>query len=243
MAELAAVPVRVPPAVPLAERLALAFGAGARAPALVALAEVEHEILASARPGLDHGVAHARLEWWRGEIGRLAEGAPRHPAARRLLAAAGPLSGYARLLELLAGAEMSVLGYAPAGQDELLAHLERGHGTRAALRTEILANGQPCPPEAWTRALGRGLGLARALGEQDAVILGAVEADTVRTLALEALAHARALPAEFRARQAHGLIHVHLASAALERPGGELPALRQCWLAWRTARRALGSVP
>jgi 15-cis-phytoene synthase len=56
---------------------------------LGALFEIEREIRTALRPGLDHGVAHVRLAWWREECGRCAAGRAAHPAARALLAAAG----------------------------------------------------------------------------------------------------------------------------------------------------------
>lgn len=54
------------------------------AQALNALFDVENEVMASLRDGLEHSVAHARLEWWTDELNRLAQGSPRHPAARTL---------------------------------------------------------------------------------------------------------------------------------------------------------------
>jgi phytoene synthase len=53
---------------------------------LLALFCIEREIESSARPGLEHAVAHARLSWWEEECARLAAAAPRHPATRTLLA-------------------------------------------------------------------------------------------------------------------------------------------------------------
>jgi len=50
---------------------------------------IEREIESSLRPGLEHAVAHIRLEWWRGEAARLAGGTPAHPLTQRLLAAGG----------------------------------------------------------------------------------------------------------------------------------------------------------
>jgi hypothetical protein len=50
---------------------------------LLALAD---EISAGAGRGLDHSVAHVRLEWWRGEAERFARGQPQHPWLRALLA-------------------------------------------------------------------------------------------------------------------------------------------------------------
>jgi len=56
--------------------------------ALTALFEIEHEVMDSLRPGLEHSVAHARLEWWSDELTRLAQGTPRHPATEILAASA-----------------------------------------------------------------------------------------------------------------------------------------------------------
>jgi phytoene synthase len=56
--------------------------------ALAALLTIERELDDSAKPSLDHGVAHARLEWWSEEVARLVAGSPRHPATRALARAA-----------------------------------------------------------------------------------------------------------------------------------------------------------
>ena len=42
------------------------------------LLDIEREIGAALRPGLDHGVAHMRLAWWHEECGRCAAGHPVH---------------------------------------------------------------------------------------------------------------------------------------------------------------------
>lgn len=57
-----------------------------RAP-LAALFTIESEILGSARPGIEHTVAHARLAWWLEEATQLAAGKPRHPLGKGLAAA------------------------------------------------------------------------------------------------------------------------------------------------------------
>jgi phytoene synthase len=54
---------------------------------LKALFGVESEIAGSLRSGLDHGVAHSRLQWWHGECERYANGNPVHPLTRELQAA------------------------------------------------------------------------------------------------------------------------------------------------------------
>jgi phytoene synthase len=74
--------------------------AGQRAPVAAAFA-LEHEIAASARPEVDHAVAHARLDWWEGELERLESGRPAHPIGQALLQArvAGARLPFAGLLE------------------------------------------------------------------------------------------------------------------------------------------------
>ncbi len=53
------------------------------------LLDIEREVGAALRSGLDHTVAHVRLAWWREECGRCARGQSVHPAGRALLAATG----------------------------------------------------------------------------------------------------------------------------------------------------------
>lgn len=52
---------------------------------LEALFGIEREIAESLRPGIDHHVAHSRLQWWREECERTAAGKPVHPLTRALL--------------------------------------------------------------------------------------------------------------------------------------------------------------
>jgi phytoene synthase len=54
---------------------------------LQALYGIEREVFDSLRPGLDHHVAHSRLQWWREECERAANGSPVHPLTRELVAA------------------------------------------------------------------------------------------------------------------------------------------------------------
>src|SRR5215472_8962965 len=76
-------------------------------PLLAALCAIEAEIGASLRPALDHQVAHVRLEWWRAECARTAEGAPGHPLTRALADGfadrdPAPLAGLAGLVDTAA---------------------------------------------------------------------------------------------------------------------------------------------
>ena len=56
---------------------------------LAALCQIEAEVAASLRHGIEHHVAHARLQWWREECERAAQGRAAHPLTRELVRALG----------------------------------------------------------------------------------------------------------------------------------------------------------
>jgi phytoene/squalene synthetase len=60
------------------------YAGEARREPLELLLTIEREIDTGLRAGLEHHVAHLRLEWWREECTRFARGTPVHPATRRL---------------------------------------------------------------------------------------------------------------------------------------------------------------
>jgi 15-cis-phytoene synthase len=97
-----------------------------RAP-LATLLALEREIGASLRPGLDHHVAHTRLEWWREECGRCLAGEPRHPLTRELAAAFGPAdrSALAALTGLVDTAVWDLAAATFETRRELSAYCER----------------------------------------------------------------------------------------------------------------------
>ncbi len=66
--------------------LASLYSPAAERPVLEALFAVEREIGTSLQAGLEHTVAHIRLQWWRDECARVADGEPAHPLTRKLLA-------------------------------------------------------------------------------------------------------------------------------------------------------------
>src|SRR5262245_51887239 len=72
---------------PTTRFLASLYSPPARRPVLEALLDIEHEIAESLRPGLDHRVAHTRLQWWREECERVVQGKPVHPLTRELVSA------------------------------------------------------------------------------------------------------------------------------------------------------------
>jgi phytoene/squalene synthetase len=77
--------------------LAWLYSTDAQQPVLAALLEIEAEIASGLRPGIEHHVAHARLQWWSEEAERVAEGRPVHPLTRELVKARAKadISGFA----------------------------------------------------------------------------------------------------------------------------------------------------
>jgi phytoene synthase len=95
---------------------------------LEALFGIEHEIFASLRPGLDHHVAHSRLQWWREECERAAVGRPVHPLTRALVDAVNglhPLPQLAGLCGLVDVAVWDLAGATFETRRELTAYCER----------------------------------------------------------------------------------------------------------------------
>jgi phytoene synthase len=64
--------------------LAWLYSTPSQQPVFAALCGIEREIGTSLRPGVDHHVAHTRLQWWREECRRCAAGKPAHPLTREL---------------------------------------------------------------------------------------------------------------------------------------------------------------
>ncbi|HEX4269167.1 MAG TPA: squalene/phytoene synthase family protein [Steroidobacteraceae bacterium] len=82
--------------------LAWLYSTPAQQPVLAALCAIEREVATSLRPGLDHQVAHTRLEWWREECARCAAGSPAHPLTRELRGDLQRLAPAARVDSVLA---------------------------------------------------------------------------------------------------------------------------------------------
>jgi 15-cis-phytoene synthase len=108
-----------------ARYFALLYSPPSQRLALDSLFGIEREIFESLRPGLDHHVAHSRLQWWREECERAVVGRPVHPLTRALVDAvtgAGQLAGLSGLVDVavwdLAGATFET-------RRELTAYCER----------------------------------------------------------------------------------------------------------------------
>jgi phytoene synthase len=134
-----------------------------------ALFEIEHEIEASLRPGLEHHVAHVRLAWWREECERFARGAPVHPATRRLRELMPAGEAAIELHGLVECAAWDLAAAPPEKRDELERHCgrwaramilplvrasasEKAHALGTALReTELLLRLAPDARRGWLR--------------------------------------------------------------------------------------------
>lgn len=99
----------------IADLVSLYSPASVRA-VLVNLLSVESEIRTSARPDLEHSIAHLRLEWWQAEIERTLAGAATHPLTRALRASLAPRT--LDLRPMIHSARLEVAGL--AGADETL---------------------------------------------------------------------------------------------------------------------------
>jgi phytoene synthase len=110
------------------------------------LCDIESEIAGSLRAGIDHHVAHARLQWWSEECERTAQGRPVHPLTRELVKASGDASRLAGIRGFVDAAVWDLASATFETRKELTAYCERW----AAAMFETAA---PSGPE-MVRALG-----------------------------------------------------------------------------------------
>jgi phytoene synthase len=124
---------------------------------LLALYVVDAEIRESAQSA-NHDVAHTRLQWWRGEIDRLVNGSPQHPATRLLND--GPVtdrSTFAKLHEALAAADMDLARMTYSNLRELRAYSARSGGAIQELMAGQLV--APSPLDEAVRATANRIGI------------------------------------------------------------------------------------
>lgn len=192
-----------------------------------ALLAIEHEIMSSARSGLDHSVAHVRLGWWHEEAERLCAAGPLHPATlalRNLFLTAGLPPPDLRSLPELAARRLArqTLGRGPVPEEEVSAD--------ATL---------------WAEGLFRPLAALAAPRSDDiepAVNLGRTL--HAHELAPTASTHAalrealRALPAALTAALRGGVVWATLALRPPRAGAARGEAFAENWAAWRAARRA-----
>jgi phytoene synthase len=124
--------------------------------ALTSLSAIEQEIGASAHAGLDHAVAHARLDWWREECDRTAQGRPSHPLTREVVSVfaplgTGPLEG---LAGLVTNAAWDLSRATFDAREELTAYCERWS---AAVIAPLVRLAAPDLAATHARAIGMNL--------------------------------------------------------------------------------------
>lgn len=137
-----------------------------------ALYVIDAEIRESAQ-SVNHDVAHTRLQWWRGEIDRLINGNPQHPATRLLHEAhAVESASYSKLHELLAAADMDLARMTYSNMRELRAYCSRSGGAiQELMAAQLLA---PAPLDEANRATANRIGI----GVRQSEILRDLRQDT-----------------------------------------------------------------
>lgn len=149
---------------------AVLFSGSPERPLLTAIYAFEAELRRIVR-GRAHEAAHARLQWWRGELDRLAAGNPSHPLGQAML----PLRGrhgvdLALLHEMIVAADLDLARLTYVSWQELDAYLFRSAGTVQTLLAATLAGarGLAAPEREFARQLGNALRQAEMLAELDA---------------------------------------------------------------------------
>ncbi|HET7198665.1 MAG TPA: squalene/phytoene synthase family protein, partial [Burkholderiales bacterium] len=231
---------------------------------LAALCGIEQEIGGSLRPGIDHHVAHARLEWWREECRRCAAGSPAHPLTRELRAhlertqpTAGVDSRVAGLGGLVDIATWDLASATFARREELTAYCRRWS---AAMVTPLAADGGDRDGEAHGSEAGTGWSeLGPALCELELLGRLAPDARSGRLrIPLDELEQAAVAPAAIAAPPWPGELvaiigarHQALQQQLAAAVAALSPAAQQSsrgllvWaaLAWQTSVRAERSLP
>jgi hypothetical protein len=190
------------------------------------LLALEAEIRTSARPDLDHAIAHVRLEWWQGEIERTLKGTAAHPLTRALCTALAPRSP--DLQPLLLSARLEVAGLSGADARSWQSFYEGSLGTVFVI-------------------LGQTLGSAVA-AETLRTLGGAVQQlSTERTPSPRLLAALEALTPALQTEVCPLLVWTALVGWRTARgievadeaaPSGWWAGASQQWIAWSAARAA-----
>jgi phytoene/squalene synthetase len=166
------------------------------------LCEIENEIAGSLRPGIDHQVAHARLQWWSEECERCVQGRPAHPLTRELVKTSGTPS---RLAEIKGFVDTAVWDLASATfetRKELTAYCERWGAAMFETAAALPAGDNDHATRAADAGAGRPNATAVARGPADAAGVGAEPSKAARVRALGAAVRELEL-LEGLAREAH----------------------------------------
>ena len=201
-----------------------------------------------------HEAAHAKLQWWRGEIDRLAAGRPSHPVASALLPLRGRRDVDLTLLhEMLVAADLDLARMTYSTWQELDAYLFRSAGITQTLIAAVLAGDRGLAPaeREFARRLGAALRQAEMQFDLDHdLAAGRLYAPTAALEAAgidpDAFARDRRTAAvstfitdwQARVRSELGSLPALLAEPALrgaQRHGVVLAALHARWLETRSA--------
>jgi phytoene synthase len=123
---------------------------------LLALYVIDAEIRESAQSA-NHDVAHTRLQWWRGEIDRLVNGSPQHPATRVLNDGLGERASFSKLHEAVVAADMDLARMTYSSMGELRAYSSRSGGAIQELMAALLV--APAPLDEAVRATANRIGV------------------------------------------------------------------------------------
>ncbi len=127
--------------------------------AVIALYVIDAEIRESAQ-NVNHDIAHTRVQWWRGEVDRLVNGAPQHPVMRVLNEQNGEgRAAFAKLHESLAAADMDLARMTYSNARELRAYCSRSGGSTMELIAAHLLSPRPLdePTRAFANRIGVGV--------------------------------------------------------------------------------------
>jgi hypothetical protein len=235
---------------------ALLYTPSALRPVLGTLLALADEISAGGARGLDHAVAHVRLDWWRGEAERYARGESQHPWLRALLAQ-HPASSGLDLAALVHAAALDLanqtLGAAPgaalAGANVQGAKLQGAVFELAADALHADRHAAPLPPQA-RRTLGD---LGEQVFELERFAIGAPTASATPAANAAAIGELRRqtgyIDRALQPQLAPLLVWIALAIAQARRlvrradadSGSLFDGFADNMLAWNTARSAVRS--
>jgi len=209
-----------------------------------------------------HEAAHARLQWWRGEVDRLAAGRPSHPLGQALVSLRGQRDlDLARLHDMLVAADLDLAQMTYRTWQELEAYLLRASGTAQSLIAAVLAGerGLASIEGEFARRLGAAVRQVEILFDLDCDLargrmyapIEALEAASIDPVAFARdwrASPARAFLADWQTRLRRELdvlpsLLVEPTHRAAQRHGLILAALHARWLDLRTEATALANAP
>jgi 15-cis-phytoene synthase len=157
---------------------------------LAALHGWRHQVRACLDQVSDPGVAAAKLQWWREELGRILAGTPTHPLGRRLAPLADRLSLPPKpFLDLAWSTEAVLTRHWPRTLDELHACAAQDLGALFELIVRVESGSEPPPGQgARARRLGAYATLVYQIRDSGWLLrqgrLGFIPADRLRPLGL-----------------------------------------------------------